>query len=299
METQLAWVEPIEEFLDYLKSERGASVHTLSAYSGDLNLATDFFQKRGLADWRELSVRSVREYANTLGPPLAASTAQRRMSSLRSLVKYLKRNGKGPEMEVPDSGGFKKPRSLPKAVPIQSLMRILEMPDLSKPAGLRDRALLELIYGAGLRVSEAVGLDLGQIDLQEGAIRVTGKRGKTRWIPVPAVTMSWIRSYLESARPALAKVACSNLILSDRGRAMARQTVDARIARYARLAGLPSRVSPHVLRHSYAVHLIENGADLRAIQELLGHESIATTQIYTHLDMSHLRATFDKAHPRR
>lgn len=298
MEAKIAWIEPIEEFLDYLKSERGASRHTLIAYSGDLNLAADYFCRHDVTDWENLKVDSVQNYANTLGPPLAPSTAQRRMSSLRSFLKFLKKNGRGPTMELPGTGGFKKPRSLPKALPVANLMKLLEMPDLAKPEGLRDRALLELIYGAGLRVSEAITLGMGQIDLQESAIRVTGKRGKSRWIPVPALTMSWIRRYLESARPALTKSPCENLILSNRGRPLARQTVDARIARYARLAGITNRVSPHVLRHTYAVHLLENGADLRAVQELLGHESIATTQIYTHLDMSHLRTTFDKAHPR-
>ncbi len=299
MEAQVAWTEPIEEFLDYLKSERGASSHTLCAYSGDLILAATYFQKLGVPTWRGLMLDKVQSYANTLGPPLSPSTAQRRMSSLRSLLKYLKKSGSGPTMELPSTGGFKKPRSLPKALPIASLLKLLEMPNLATPAGLRDRLVIELIYGAGLRVSEAISLGIGQIDLQECALRVTGKRGKTRWVPVPEITMRWVRRYLESSRPALSKAPCENFVLSDRGRPMARQTVDARIASYARQAGLPSRVSPHVLRHSYAVHLLENGADLRAVQELLGHESIATTQIYTHLDMTHLRSAFDKAHPRR
>lgn len=305
METQeLAWAEPVEWFLDYLRNERGASAHTVAAYRNDLAQAARYFfaGELGVHSWPELTPLLVSRFASTLGPPLAAATAQRRISALRSLLKFLKKNGEGPAMDLPSTGGFKKPKLLPKALPTANLTALLESVDLGSAEGLRDRALMELIYGAGLRVSEAINLRIGEIDLIESALRVTGKRGKTRWVPLPSQTVAWIRRYLENARPLLAargRTPSDMLILSDRGRTMARQTVDARIAAYARKAGIDHRVSPHTLRHTYAVDLLQGGADLRAVQELLGHESIATTQVYTHLDLTQVRAAYEKSHPRR
>lgn len=298
----IAWSEPVEWFLDHLKVERGASVHTLAAYGNDLSHATEFFSKQGCTDWKSLNPKLVSRYVAALGPPLATSTAQRRISALRSLLKFLKRQGEGPSMDLPSTGGFKKPKLLPKALPTPSMQSLLELPDLTKPEGIRDRALMELIYGAGLRVSESIGLRMAEIDLLEGAVRITGKRGKTRWVPLPTETIRWVKHYLENARGILAargKMGTDVLIVSDRGKALARQTVDARIAGYARKAGIDHRISPHTLRHTYAVHLLQGGADLRTVQELLGHESIATTQVYTHLDLTQVKSAYDKAHPRR
>jgi site-specific recombinase XerD len=158
---------------------------------------------------------------------------------------------------------------------------------------------MELIYGAGLRVSEAVGLGLAELDLIEGAVRVTGKRGKTRWCPLPGGTVRWLKHYIENGRPAMLKRPSGLVILSDRGRGMCRQTAYAKLNQYARNAGIESKIGPHTLRHTYAVHLLQGGADLRAVQELLGHESIATTQVYTHLDMDQVKRAYAKAHPRR
>lgn len=298
----LAWEEPVEWFLDHLQGERGASSHTIAGYRNDLSVAREFFMGIEVESWADLTPAIVSRYVASLGPPISTATAQRRLSALRSLLKFLKKRGEGPSMDLPDTGGFKKPKKLPKALPAAALIEVLEGPDLAKPEGLRDRALLELIYGAGLRVSEAISVRMAEIDLIERAIRVTGKRGKTRWVPLPGETSTWLKRYIESARPQLVargKVATDILIVSDRGRAMARQTVDARVATYARRAGIETRVSPHTLRHTYAVHLLQGGADLRSVQELLGHESIATTQVYTHLDLTQVRSAYDKAHPRR
>ena len=172
--------ESVEWFLDHMKVERGASLHTVSAYAGDLALAGAFFKRIGVAEWADLKAEHVAQYLATLGPPLATSTAQRRMSSLRSFLKFLKKNGAGFSGELPPTGGFRKPKRLPKALTKDQLEALLAVPDLAKPVGLRDRALLEIIYGAGLRVTEAVELELGCLDLQSRAIRVTGKREKTR-----------------------------------------------------------------------------------------------------------------------
>lgn len=291
--------EAIEWFLDYLRVERGASEHTVLAYAKDLSLAEEFFSRVGLTDWKDINGKQMLHFQSTLGPPLAVSTAQRRMSSLRSLLKFLKKQGSGPEADLPSTSGYKKPKALPKALTADAMVRLLSIPDTTTPVGLRDRCLMELIYGAGLRISEAVGLRIDEVDLYESALRITGKRGKTRWVPLPAGTMGWIKSYLASGRSALVKKPLAVLIVSDRGKPMLRQTAYDRLERFATLAGIETGVSPHTLRHTYAVHLLKGGADLRAVQELLGHESIATTQVYTQLDMAEVQRKYLAAHPRR
>lgn len=291
--------ELVDWFLDHLKVEKGASVHTVSAYAGDLALAGAFFRGIGISDWAELKPEHVSRYLATLGPPLATSTAQRRMSSLRSFLKFLKKNGGGFTGELPSTGGFKKARRLPKALTKEQLEAVLAVPEIGKPSGLRDRALLELIYGAGLRVSEAVELEVRSVDLASSAIRVTGKREKTRWIPLPRQTVRWLEMYLSEARGRLARGASGLVFLSDRGKPMLRQTVYLKLAAFSKAAGLPKAVGPHTLRHTYAVHLLKGGADLRALQELLGHESIATTQVYTQLDVAEVQRKYRIAHPRK
>ncbi|HEY3781819.1 MAG TPA: tyrosine-type recombinase/integrase [Fimbriimonadaceae bacterium] len=286
-------------YLDFLRVEKAASRHTVLAYAGDLKHASTYFDKMGLESWKDLGIQMLLRYQATLGPPLAATTAQRRMSALRSFLKFLKKNREGPETPLPSVAGFKKPKLLPKALSYENLEALLSAPDVSKPAGLRDRALMELIYGAGLRVTEAVTLTMAEIDLSESAARLTGKRGKTRWVPLPSLTREWIVRYLANARPKLVKKPTVLLFVSDTGRPLLRQTAYKILDRYRIEAGLEVDVSPHTLRHTYAVHLLKGGADLRAVQELLGHESIATTQIYTNLDLTEVQKKYQAAHPRR
>jgi integrase/recombinase XerD len=299
METEDArLLEDVEWFLDHLKVERGASPHTVEAYANDLRLAAAFFLAIDVDDWTKIEAADLLRYEASLGHPLARSTAQRRISSLRSMLKFLKRNSAGPKADLPSTGGFRKPKTLPKALPYETLEKLLSLADTTKPTGLRDRALMELIYGAGLRVSEACELERAALDLEERAVRITGKRGKTRRVPLPGDTAHWLDLYLREARPQLAKRASARVFLSDTGRNMLRQTAYERLRWYASAAGLPDGVSPHTLRHTYAVHLLRGGADLRVVQELLGHESIATTQVYTQLDMEEVKAKYLKAHPR-
>lgn len=285
-------------FLNQLAIDRGASPHTVAAYRNDLSQAVDFFTKIGLKSWTELVATDLMRFQSTLGAPLAITTAQRRMSSVRSLIKFLKKERMGPVADLPSVGGFKKPKMLPKALSIEQLEAALGVPDIGKPQGLRDRALMELIYGAGLRVTEAVTLNLSEVDLTESAIRLTGKRGKIRWAPLPEQTRAWLAKYLTDARPSLVKRPSGLVFLSDTGRPLLRQTVYKKLAQFARLAGIEEGVSPHTLRHTYAVHLLKGGADLRAVQELLGHESISTTQIYTQLDLGEVQKKYLAAHPR-
>lgn len=292
-------MEDIEEFLDSLKMHRGASPHTIEAYRRDLSGARSFFSAHGILAWQSLEQKSIDDYRTTLGPPIAASTAQRRMSAFRSFLKYLKRNGRGPSIDLPDTGGFRKKKSLPKSLSYESLEKLMSVPDVTTPQGLRDRAVMELIYGAGLRISEVASLRLSELDLENGAIRVVGKREKVRWVPLPPQTAEWLARYLAIARPALQRRSDDRVFLSDRGLPLRRTTVGLKLAHYAKLAELPKGISPHKLRHTYAVHLLRGGADLRAVQELLGHESIATTQVYTQLDTDEVRRRYAAAHPRK
>lgn len=216
---------------------------------------------------------------------------------MRALLKYLKKRGHE-IADLPSTGGYKRRRILPKALTEMQMNMLLGAMDTRSPSGLRDRALFELLYGAGLRISEALGLRIEQVSLEERALTVTGKREKTRWMPIPLETSRWLARYLDEARPKLSKRASSLLILSDRGNKMNRAVAYANLAKYEHLAGINAHCSPHVLRHSYAVHLLKGGADLRAVQELLGHASIETTQIYTQLDMDEVTKNYRKAHPR-
>lgn len=279
--------------------QRGASAHTIAAYRRDLAQAAGFFAGTGLTQWNELDSAQTDAYGSTLGPPMAPSTAQRRLSALRSLLKFLKKRGGGPKGELPSTGGFKKRKAIPKALPLATLEALLAAPDVATPLGLRDRALLEVIYGAGLRISEAVELRLSQYDRENSALRITGKREKVRWAPLPGQTRAWLDRYLESARGALVKSPTDRVFVSARGLALRRTTVGLKLAEYARLAGIHESISPHTLRHTYAVHLLRGGADLRAVQELLGHESVATTQVYTQLDNEEIRSRYGAAHPRK
>lgn len=293
--------ESIEWFLDHLKVERGASEHTILAYRNDLLRARAFFAGLRISEWSELTpMLAMRYQSANSGPGVVQSvaTTQRRMSSLRSFLKFLKKQGQGPKGDLPATGGFKKPRLLPKALSRDELARLLGAPAVDEPAGLRDRVLMELIYGAGLRISEAVGLRVEELDLDRNACRITGKRGKTRLIPLPGQTAACLRKWLDEGRPALSKNPLPTVLISDKGKRMARQTAFKRLQRYSKLAGLANGVSPHTLRHTYAVHLLKGGADLRAVQELLGHESIATTQVYTQLDLTEVRKKYRAAHPR-
>lgn len=296
MEAKVVLDSRVEAFLDSLFVERGASSNTVDAYRRDLVAAADFFGRRGCGNWLELDSESVLQFQTVVGTNFSPATARRKLSALRSLLKFERRRNPDMVVELPDTGGFRRERPLPKALTLSELTALLSGPD-GTPKGLRDRAMMELIYGAGLRVSEAIQVRLGDIDWLESSLRVTGKREKTRLLPIPSETKRVLQEYLDASRPLLKPRATDLLLLSDKGMPLTRQFAQLRVRYYAEAAGL-SHVSPHVLRHTYAVHLLNGGADLRAVQELLGHESIATTQIYTHLEMSAVKEAYRKAHPR-
>jgi len=291
-------LDSVEEFLDGLRGDRGASDHTVEAYRGDLLLAIKFFLAKGLTSWDKLTAEMVLDWQTDLiGFSLA--TRQRRMSSLRTFIKSLKKRGQLKDFMFPDVAPARKPKRIPKALSLETLEKLLAAPDQSTPEGLRDRALFELLFGAGMRISEACSLTFAQWNRDNASVMVIGKRQKTRWVPLPGPTFEIVERYLNEARPSLVKKPTDLIFLSNRGLPLRRTTAYLLLDHYSKLIGEEETINPHALRHSYAVHLIRGGADLRSVQELLGHESIQTTQIYTELDLSDVTKRYQSAHPRR
>jgi integrase/recombinase XerD len=293
----------IEDFLTYLRVERGLSQATIRAYRGDLD---DFASARGsAAEWNRTPDAALRYLAARTrrgrphDPGLAPTSLRRRAASIRGFYRFAFGEGLisvdvAQHIDLP-----RQPRLLPETLTIDEVERLLEAaPDL------RGRTLLEILYAAGLRVSEALGLDREDVSLDGGFVRVIGKGDKERLVPVGDVALDWLARWLSVERPrllALGHVAPERggpLFLGDRGRRMARQQAFGLVKSAARAAGLSDRVSPHTLRHSFATHLLEGGADLRIVQELLGHASISTTQLYTHLTGERVREVYARAHPR-
>jgi len=292
--------EPIEWFLDYLAVEKAASRNTVDAYHRDLMQAAKLYFDAGQVDWAAFCPDDAdRFYAWMAGQGLSQTSVRRKLSALRSFLKFLLREGYDVRSRLPEHTSARKPRRLPKALTEREVEALLAVPDASRAPGLRDRAMLESLYGCGLRVSECCDLVISDLLLQDEVVRVTGKRGKTRIIPIPQGTLMWLVRYLKDGRPALVKPKSpSRVFLNQRGGGLSRSGVFRILQGHARKAGIRKAVGPHTLRHSYAVHLVRAGADLRAVQELLGHESVATTEVYTFLDFDTLREKYRQAHPR-
>ena len=296
-----------ERFLDHLTVERGLSVHTLEAYRRDLNRYVDFLRHRDVDDLGRIDEGTIRSFvaslsASTHGPdaaPYRATTVARTLSTIRSFHRFLVREGVTDGDPAAGIAQPRLPRSLPRPLPVDEVRRLLEAPDEGSPAGLRDRAILELLYGSGLRISELTGMDVDDLDLEAGSLRVLGKGGKEREVPLGSFGKDAIEAYLRRGRPALAATASRGaLFLNARGGRLSRQSCARLLGRYVRLAEIDRRVTLHTLRHSFATHLLEGGADVRVVQELLGHASVATTQIYTLVTARHLREVYDESHPR-
>jgi len=286
-----------ERFLAHLQLERRLSSHTASAYRRDLVCLAGFCDREGICAWREIKVHHLRRFAAmSHGGGLNPRSIQRRLSGTRSFLRYLVREG---EITVNPGVGVSAPRAarrLPTTLDVDQMGRLLEIRG-DDPVTVRDRAMLELLYSSGLRLAELVGLELGDIDLADGLVRVTGKGRKTRLVPVgrrarEAVT-AWLHQRAGTAAPEERAV-----FTGVRGRRISPRTVQSRVSHWARRSGMGQRVHPHLFRHSFASHLLESGGDLRGVQEMLGHANISTTQIYTHLDFQHLAQVYDKAHPR-
>ncbi len=292
------------DFIAYLELERGLSRNTLEAYRSDLLQYGAWLERSSLdalaVDHGDLS-RFVGELAAGSGgrAPAASTTIQRKVACLRSFYRHLRREeilARDPTAEL---RGPPRGKRLPKVLSRDEVRLLLAQPTGGSPAATRDRALLELMYACGLRASEAVGIQLDEIDLDEGVLRANGKGAKERLVPVGSKALEALRDYLQRGRPQLVGLREErHLFVNQRGQGLTRQGLYKIVQRHARSAGLADKMSPHTLRHTFATHLLAGGCDLRSLQEMLGHADIATTQIYTHLSADRLRDVYFSAHPR-
>lgn len=288
----------IRLFIQYLSVEKGLSPNTLQSYHFDLMKFTFFLKKEKLS-WSTVKEEDLIKFIHhTSRSGLSARSLARIISSLRSFYRYLILDG---FLEINPAANLSSPKiwlNLPKLLSIDEVEHLISEPDLDKKNGKRDRAMLELLYATGLRVSELIQLRLKDINLEEGFLICRGKGGKERIVPLGSQAEKAVRNYLDAARPLLLKEATDLLFISSWGRALTRQGFWKMLKGYAQKAGLERKISPHVLRHSFATHMLERGADLRSVQLMLGHSQITTTQIYTHVGRKRLREVYNKFHPR-
>jgi integrase/recombinase XerD len=296
----------LEEFLSYLMVEKGSSELTIEAYRRDLKRYLSWLEKQKVVALDSISRTLITAYLIELqtGTPAPAATSQKRLvSSLRSFHRFCVREGLVATDPTATLRSPKTPATLPHVLSILQVTALLDQNFPSTPAGLRDKAMLEVFYGCGLRVTELVGLNQTSLLFDEGYLRVTGKGDKERVVPLSGMALDSLETYLEAGRAFLrpkhssASVDGIAVFLNARGRRITRQGVFGIVERYGTLVDIKG-LHPHTLRHTFATHLLEGGADLRAIQELLGHADITTTQIYTHVDRSHVKAEYLAAHPR-
>jgi integrase/recombinase XerD len=296
----IAFAEPLEGFLAWLELERGLSANTLSAYTRDLVQCVGFLVELGLEDWLQVKSAHVAAWTASLSRAnFARSSQARKLSALRMFAKYLVRENLRKDDMTELLGAPKLSRKLPEVLTREEVERLLDAPARNTPYGLRDRAILELFYSSGLRVSELCGILLQSINLEEGYVRVFGKGAKERIAPIGRAAVKSVQDYITGGRPYFIKARTgSELFLSQQGRAISRKMVWVLIKEHARRAGIKKTIKPHLLRHSFATHLLEGGADLRAIQEMLGHADISTTQIYTSVESQRLADEHALYHPR-
>jgi integrase/recombinase XerD len=292
------------DFLGHLELERGLSRNTLEAYRTDLQQFAEFLERRELDPLAAKTV-DLMDFVSELATggdgraPAAPATLQRKIACLRSFYRHLRRE----QLTDHDPAAeLRAPRSrarLPKVLSRDEVTRLLQQPRGTSPAALRDRALLETMYACGLRASEAIGLELSELDLEDGILRARGKGSKERIIPIGGKAIEALRAYLENGRPRLVGIRPERRVFVNlRGGGLSRQGLYKIVRRHARTAGLEQRMSPHTLRHTFATHLLSGGCDLRSLQEMLGHADIGTTQIYTHLSTERLRDVYFESHPR-
>jgi integrase/recombinase XerC len=281
-----------EQFFAFLKVEQGVSVHTLRAYQKDLTEFLDFAPN----SLKKIDYLDIRSYLASLhARKLKKTTISRKLAAIRSFFKFLHREGYVKKNPAKLVSSPKVPRTLPKFLTIDEIFSLLDTPEGETFRVCRDRAMLELLYSSGIRVSELTSLDISDLDLRESLIRVKGKGMKERIVPAGSKALESIQEYLPE-RLSLRKKS-SALFLNNRGGRLTQRSVRRIVLHYSRMIRLKGELSPHTLRHTFATHLLHEGADLRVIQELLGHASLSTTQKYTHVDITHLAEVYDKAHP--
>lgn len=288
----------IKAFLDQLWLDKGVSEHTLSAYGTDLTKFALFLQQQGqqLTTVDQMLLNSY--LAHRVDQGFNPRSTSRTLSSLRRFYRHLHKTGKISENPLSDVFNPKIGRSLPKTLSEHDVDLLLSAPDVSDLIQFRDKVMLEILYATGLRVSELVGLTLQQINLRQGLVRVTGKGKKERLVPLGETAVEWMDNYLKQGRGLLLDGQSDVVFPSNRGQQMTRQTFWHRIKFYAKVAGISAELSPHTVRHAFATHLLNHGADLRVVQLLLGHSDLSTTQIYTHVAQARLKSLHQQHHPR-
>jgi integrase/recombinase XerD len=290
----------IDGFIKYLAVERGLADNTMESYYRDLQYWQKFLKSNKINNLAEIDENLIIIYLMSLKKEgKAVATISRHLASIKTFYKFLLIEqlvdvNPTAKLESPKTG-----TKLPQVMDVVEVERLLRQPDLTTPTGLRDKAMLELLYATGLRVSELVSLDLDQINMEAGFLRCMGKGSKERMVPIGSVAIEYLKLYLEKGRGKLVKRAGLNaLFLNHLGTRLTRQGFWKILKKYVKEAGITTNVTPHTLRHSFATHLLEHGADLRAVQEMLGHADISTTQIYTHLTQSRLKEVYNETHPR-
>jgi integrase/recombinase XerD len=290
----------IQRFLDYIAIERGLSSNTVASYGRDLSQFAAFLAKRGVTDPSHIDDACMVAFLNMLNKDKYAYTSTaRKVSAVRGFIKYLcsERVIEKSPLRTFETG--RPPQRLPKCLDIDELSRLLDAPDIHDDLGLRDKAMLETLYASGLRVSELIALKAEDVNSRMGFLKCVGKGNKERVVPIGEIAGEYIAAYVDRVRARLTRTNRSEfLFLSKLGEPMSRVMFWKIIKKYSTQAGITKSITPHMLRHSFATHLIERGADLRSVQEMLGHASIATTQIYTHVTRDHLREIYKETHPR-
>ncbi|MDO8535479.1 MAG: tyrosine recombinase XerC [Candidatus Omnitrophota bacterium] len=284
----------IDKFMNYLKIEKDVSKHTIINYTIDLKVFAHFLGEADISSVDHLALR--RFLAELRGKNYSKRTIARKLASLRSFFKFLFREGHIKSNPITAISSPKLDKKLPKFLDVGKVTKLIMSPDIKTPSGLRDRAILETLYSCGIRVSELVGLDMDDIDFISGVIKVLGKGRKERMVPIGDMALGAIRKYVEG-RAELFK-SNSAVFLNSRGGRLTDRSIRRVVDKHIDACCAGEKISPHSLRHSFATHLLDKGADLRSVQELLGHMNLSTTQIYTHVTMERLKNVYDKAHPR-
>lgn len=290
----------LKEYLNYLAIERGCSQNTLGAYRRDLERYLASLDKQGVTEPDDIKREHIETHIRELqDQALAASSIERAVSAIKGFHRFMVAERITKQHPAADLPLPKKPERLPDVLSREQAAALCDQPFPQTAAGQRDHAIVEVLYGCGLRVSELCDLELSRVYLDEGLLRVVGKGNKERIVPIVGSAARVLADYLVNWRPDLvsSKVACSNVFLNQHGRRLSRQSVHTIVAKAGAVVGAKD-LHPHTLRHSFATHMLEGGADLRIVQELLGHADISTTQLYTHLDRSHIRSVYLEAHPR-
>lgn len=291
--------DEINSFVTYIGVERGLSANTQQAYEADLKEAASYFASQGIKKFELVDRFSILDLlAHLQNKNSSRSTVSRMVASLRQFYKFLQRTGKMSTNPLDLIKPPKKRRVLPTVLSNDEVVAMINVIDTSTKLGIRDRAIIEVLYATGMRVSELCNLSLDQLHLSVHLVQPSGKGGKERIVPLGEIAQSWLKKYLQEVRPALIKKDNSFVFLNARGSKITRQAIWQLLKKLSTKVGIKKDVTPHTLRHSFATNLLNNGADLRVVQQLLGHSDITTTQIYTHVSESHLKAVYNKYHPR-